>query len=176
MKRWMAALPLAALLLIGGITALQLYNPDKNTFEEADEGTIVRLAPDRSFPLFMAEGEISFTPPPGDKPIAVNLFASWCAPCWVEHPLLIDLSESHPDQLYGLAYKDKDQATAAFLNELGDPYSVIGTDKDGQGGLDFGLTGVPETFIIDRDGKIIMHVRGIIDEQSLGEIRALLDG
>lgn len=176
MKRWMAALPLAALLVIGGFTALQLYNPEKNTFDAADSGTVVRQAPDRAFPLFMAEGSVSFAPPPGDRPIAVNLFASWCAPCRVEHPLLIELAESHPDQLYGLAYKDRDQDTAAFLNELGDPYTVIGTDTDGQGGLEFGLTGVPETFIVDRDGTIIMHVRGMIDEDSLEEIRTLLDG
>lgn len=175
MKRWMAALPLAALLLIGAITALQLSNPAKSTFDEADSGTVIRLAPDRSFPLFKAEGVLNFGAPPDGKPIAVNLFASWCAPCRVEHPLLIELSQSHPDQLYGLAYKDKDAATAEFLRELGNPYTSIGIDRDGQGGLDFGLTGVPETFIIDRDGTIIMHVRGIIDEESLDQIRGLLD-
>ncbi|WOR15001.1 redoxin family protein [Hyphomonas sp. FCG-A18] len=176
MKRWMAALPLAALLAIGGITALQLYNPEKKTFEKADEGTVVRLAPDREFPRFMAEGSFSFAPPPGDKPIAVNLFASWCAPCRVEHPMLTELAQDYPDQLYGLAYKDQDAATKAFLDELGDPYTEIGTDRDGQGGLEFGLTGVPETFVIDREGKIILHIRGIIDEDNIGDLKAALDG
>lgn len=175
MKRWMAALPLAALILVGGVTGLQLYNPEKNTFEKADTGRVIRMAPAREFPLFRADGSLSFAPPSDGKPIAVNLFASWCAPCRLEHPLLMELGQSHPDQLYGLAYKDEDRATAKFLDDLGDPYAQIGTDNDGQGGLEFGLTGVPETFIIDRDGKIVMHIRGIVDEDSLKNIRALLD-
>ena len=85
------------------------------------------------------------------------------------------LSESHADQVYGLAYKDEVANTEGFLRELGDPYRGIARDEDGQGGLDFGLTGVPETFVIDSDGTIILHVRGIIDAQKLAEIRTLLD-
>lgn len=175
MKRWMAALPLAALLVIGAITALQLYNPDKATFDTADSGTITRSAPERSFPTLSGDAEIRFSPPLEGRPIMVNLFASWCAPCRVEHPLLMALSESHANQVYGLAYKDEVANIESFLRELGDPYRVIARDEDGQGGLDFGLTGVPETFVIDSDGTIILHVRGIIDAEKLAEIRTLLD-
>ncbi|MEM1087421.1 MAG: redoxin family protein, partial [Pseudomonadota bacterium] len=141
----------------------------------ADSGTIIRSAPERSFPLLSADGEIRFSPPPDGRPIAVTLFASWCAPCRVEHPLLMALADSHPEQVFGLAYKDQPPDTISFLRDLGDPYYAIGTDQDGQGGLDFGLTGVPETFIIDADGTIVMHIRGIVDAQSLEEIRAILD-
>ncbi|MEL8056816.1 MAG: thiol:disulfide interchange protein, partial [Pseudomonadota bacterium] len=92
MKRWMAALPLAALLVIGAVTALQLYNPEKVTFDTADSGTIIRSAPEQSFPTLSSDTEIRFSPPPDGRPIVVNLFASWCAPCRVEHPLLMALS------------------------------------------------------------------------------------
>lgn len=176
MKRWMAIAPLAALLVIGGITAAQLYDPEKKTFETSGERTVVRNAPDVAFPRFMADGVLHFNPPPDGRPIAVNLFASWCSPCRAEHHLLMALSDSHPEQIYGLAYKDQDAATAAFLSELGNPFTQIGTDHDGQGGLDFGLTGVPETFVIDADGKIILHVRGVLDQDSLKKVREALDG
>lgn len=175
MKRWMAAIPLAALLVIAVITGLQLYNPEKATFDTADSGTIIRSAPERTFPILADEGDIRFSPPPSGRPIAVNLFASWCGPCRIEHPLLMQLAETHPNQVYGLAYKDEEADTVSFLRQLGDPYETVGIDRDGQGGLDFGLTGVPETFVIDADGTIVLHIRGIIDPAKLSEIKALLD-
>ena len=174
MKRWMAVIPLTVLLVIAIVTGLQLYNPEKATFDTADSGTVIRSAPDRSFPILADEGEIRFSPPSAGQPIAVNLFASWCAPCRVEHPLLMRLAENYPDQVFGLAYKDDEADTLSFLRQLGDPYKIIGTDEDGQGGLDFGLTGVPETFVIDANGTIILHIRGIIDPTTLAEIEALL--
>lgn len=174
MKRWMAVLPLSVLLLIGVITAVQLYNPQKATFEKADAARVSRQAPSVDFPVFGGEGLLNFAAMGLDKPIAVNLFASWCTPCRVEHPLLMQLGAQFPQQVYGIAYKDSDAATRDFLDTLGNPYVQIATDKDGQGGLDFGLTGVPETFIIDRDGTIILHVRGVLDRESVDKIAEIL--
>ncbi len=84
----------------------------------------------------------------------VNVFASWCAPCRVEHPVLTRLAEVHGVPLYGVNYKDKPEAATTFLDELGNPYTRIGADEDGRAGIELGVYGVPETFIVDRDGRI----------------------
>ncbi|MDJ0921801.1 MAG: redoxin family protein [Henriciella sp.] len=170
MKRWYAAIPLIALLILGAVGASQLMNPEKPGFEEAT----LRPAPVMAFERLRGEGEIRFAPPENGETVVVNLFASWCAPCRVEHPLLMDLALAYPEQVYGLAYKDAPENTLQFLADLGDPYADIGKDRDGQGGLDFGLTGVPETFVIDGDGQIVMHVRGVLDPESLGRIEDAL--
>ena len=170
MKRWLAVLPLVGLFALGVLAASQLLAPEKPGFDEAD----ARPAPTNIFPLLNSEGGIQFAPPPGGKAIAVNLFASWCGPCEAEHPLITDLAERHPDQVYGLAYKDREADTLTFLANLGNPYTRIGVDADGQGGLEFGLTGVPETFIIDGSGNIVWHVRGALDTAAVEKIGELL--
>ncbi len=84
----------------------------------------------------------------------INFFASWCLPCRAEHPLLGDLAKLDGVALYGIAYKDKPADTAKYLAELGDPYRRTAADASGLTGIDFGITGVPETFVVDRDGIV----------------------
>ncbi len=84
----------------------------------------------------------------------LNFFASWCAPCRVEHPLLLRLARQEGVRLVGIAYKDRPEDSRRFLAELGDPYRAIGIDRDGRVAIDFGLYGVPETYVIDRQGHI----------------------
>ncbi len=84
----------------------------------------------------------------------INFFASWCLPCRAEHPLLGDLAKLEGVTLYGIAYKDKPADTANYLAELGDPYKRTVADASGLTGIDFGITGVPETFVVDRDGIV----------------------
>jgi len=89
----------------------------------------------------------------------VNFFASWCEPCRDEHGVLMRLSGDAGVALYGIAYKDKPEDTERFLKQLGDPYRAIGLDESGRTAIDFGVYGVPETFVIDRQGKIrLRHV------------------
>lgn len=88
------------------------------------------------------------------KLVAVNFFASWCLPCRAEHPLLEQLSAEFGVPVIGIAWKDKPEASRAFLAELGDPYVATGADENGRTGIDFGLTGVPETFLVDQDGIV----------------------
>jgi cytochrome c biogenesis protein CcmG/thiol:disulfide interchange protein DsbE len=83
----------------------------------------------------------------------VNIFASWCAPCRAEHPVLNTLAKSDRVPVYGINYKDKPGAAAAWLSELGDPYAKIGAD-DGRVAIEWGVYGVPETFVVDRAGRI----------------------
>ena len=83
----------------------------------------------------------------------VNVFASWCVPCRAEHPQLMALArEGWP--IYGIAWKDKAAESRAFLAELGNPFRAVGHDGTGRAGIDWGVYGVPETYVIDREGRI----------------------
>ena len=89
----------------------------------------------------------------------VNVFASWCVPCRAEHATLVDLAAERGLTVHGIAYKDEPGDTAAFLDELGNPYERVGMDADGRAGIDWGLTGVPETFVIS-DGTVLHRAQG----------------
>ena len=164
MKRWLAAIPVVILLIFGILAATQLINPEKGDFERR-----IRNAPDTEF-VTLDGGTLAFVPSPTGGPFAVNLFASWCAPCEAEHKYISELSEAYPGQVFGVLYKDTPEAGLAFLEELGNPYARIALDPYGQGGLEFGLTGVPETFIISSRGEIIMHVDGPLDQVTAKKI------
>jgi len=97
----------------------------------------------------------------------VNVFASWCVPCRQEHPLIQRLAREVP--VHGLNYKDQPQDAARWLEELGDPYTRTGADLDGRVAIDWGVYGVPETFVIDRDGGIVHKKIGPITERVLDE-------
>ncbi len=84
----------------------------------------------------------------------VNVWASWCAPCRQEHPLLMALAKDGRVKIAGLNYKDKAENARGFLAELGDPYDVVGVDPDGRAAIEWGVYGVPETFLVGRDGVI----------------------
>ena len=91
--------------------------------------------------------------------VLINFFASWCVPCRAEHPLLMRLAAELKAPVYGIDYKDKPEDAARFLSELGNPYGRIGADRDGRVGIDFGVYGVPETYVIDKSGRIrLRHV------------------
>ncbi len=96
----------------------------------------------------------------------VNYWASWCAPCRVEHPHLEDLAEQGIE-IYGVNYKDKPANALNFLKELGDPYAAIGADEKGRMALNWGVYGVPETYVIDGEGKIVLRFAGPITERVL---------
>jgi len=96
----------------------------------------------------------------------VNVFASWCAACREEHPVLLDIKRSGAVPVHGLNYKDQPDAASAWLDKLGDPYSRTGADVDGRVGIDWGVYGVPETFIVGRDGHIAYKHIGPITEEA----------
>ena len=96
----------------------------------------------------------------------VNFWASWCAPCRVEHPNLEALSDEGLT-IYGVNYKDEPANALGFLAELGDPYDAIGADSSGRMGLDWGLYGVPETYVIDGDGEVILRFAGPLTQRAI---------
>jgi cytochrome c biogenesis protein CcmG/thiol:disulfide interchange protein DsbE len=91
----------------------------------------------------------------------VNFFASWCIPCLQEHPTLMQIEAEGGPPIYGVAWKDTDGA-AQWLGRHGDPYAAIGDDRDGRAAIDFGITGAPESFLVDRAGRIRYKHVGII--------------
>jgi cytochrome c biogenesis protein CcmG/thiol:disulfide interchange protein DsbE len=101
---------------------------------------------------------------PGVK--LVNFWASWCAPCRVEHPLIEALSQSGVEVI-GINYKDDPAAALGFLQEMGDPYARIGADGTGRTALDWGIYGVPETFVIGPDGEVILRFPGPLDPNTV---------
>lgn len=98
----------------------------------------------------------------------VNFWASWCAPCRAEHPNLETLS-AEGLAIYGANYKDQPGAALKFLGDLGNPYAALGADSSGRMGIDWGLYGVPETFVIDGDGEIVLRFAGPITQRVLTE-------
>lgn len=103
------------------------------------------------------------------KASLVNVFASWCIPCKAEHPLLLRLKESGVAPIYGINYKDKPEDARQWLSELGDPYQRIGADRDGRVGIDWGVYGVPETYVVDASGKILYRYAGPLTSRDLEE-------
>jgi len=100
----------------------------------------------------------------------VNIWASWCGPCRLEHEYLVELRELRPGaQLFGINYKDSPDAASRFLRQLGNPFDAVGEDRRGRAGVEWGVTGVPETFVVDGDGTIIYKLVGPITADNLRE-------
>lgn len=111
----------------------------------------------------------------------VNVWASWCTVCRLEHPLLMNLAKQNTVPLHGLNYKDKPDDAEKWLDELGDPYVRTGADINGRVAIDWGVYGVPETFIVDKEGRIAYKKIGaitqkLLDEEILPLVRKLQGG
>ena len=104
----------------------------------------------------------------------VNIWASWCVPCRIEHPLLMRLSRNQSVKLIGINYKDNLNNAKKFIDELGNPYSQIIIDSDGTLSVEFGAYGVPETFIIDKNKKIIKKFVGPISQEIVDKIKLII--
>ncbi len=148
-RRWLYVLPglLFAVLVAGFFVGI---GRDSNALPSP---LIDKPAPDFTLPPLDA-GQPGFSTADLKGHVSlVNTFASWCAPCREEHPALNALARDKRVPIYGIDYKDQGPAARAWLTALGNPYTRIGAD-DGRVGIDWGIYGVPETFIIDRAGRI----------------------
>lgn len=97
----------------------------------------------------------------------LNVFASWCVPCRDEHPFLVELSKQQGFRLVGLNYKDDAENARRFLGRFGNPFAAVGVDGKGRTAIEWGVYGVPETFVIGKDGRIAYKYVGPIDEDGL---------
>ncbi|MFN3521011.1 MAG: DsbE family thiol:disulfide interchange protein [Phenylobacterium sp.] len=161
MSRWLALLPLGVLVALGLLFGLYALNRNPQVQPEALVGKPV---PDLSLPA-LEDGREVRVREAAKGPILVNFFASWCAPCEIEHPVLVAL-KAEGVQVVGIAYKDAPDNTRAFLGRLGDPFAARLVDRDGRAGVEFGVTGVPETYLVGSDGVIIAKHTGPLTPES----------
>ena len=160
---WLALIPPVVFAALAGLFFGGMYRDDPDALPSTLVGQPappVSLTPVGSVQPFdnsvMADGQVKI----------VNYWASWCAPCRVEHPQLMRLAEEGLP-IYGINYKDDSQKAIAFLEELGDPYVAIGADTAGRVAIDWGVYGVPETFVLDGAGKVVLRFAGPITESIL---------
>jgi len=172
MRRLLAALPLVVFLAIAAVGGIVLMNGGAHQ-DFGKAGLIGRPVPAYALERLGGTGQVTGADFAG-RPYMINVFASWCAPCRIEHPVLMRLAgEGIP--ILGIAYKDRPAATAQMLAELGHPFTAVGMDESGRYGLDIGVTGVPETFLVDANGRIRLIQRGPIDDAALNQkIRPML--
>ena len=105
-----------------------------------------------------------------EAPVSViNFWASWCTPCHAEHPQMMALSRLAGVQMIGINYKDSAQKAQQMLDKLGNPYDVVAVDPMGRTGIDWGITGVPETFVVDDNGVLLLRYAGPLSEAVLAE-------
>ena len=140
MNRAFALLPLAALLALGLLFGLFALKRDPKVQPHALVG---KPLPELVLPALDDGRPVKLHDAARPEPVLVNIFASWCAPCEIEHPVLVDLKKQGV-RIVGVAYKDAPENTKAFIGRLGDPYSERLVDRDGRAGIDLGVTGVPE--------------------------------
>ena len=166
MKRWLAVLPLLVLTALAVLFVGWSLQRDPTYYPDALVGQPI---PETVLPI-LKDGvpgpqNVDLKTAGVGRPMIVNIFASWCAPCRLEHPQLMEL-QSRGVAVVGIAYKDEPEATAAFLEELGDPFAMVLIDAEGRAGLDLGVSGVPETFAVDAMGKIVAKHSGPLLEAS----------
>ncbi len=152
------------LVLVGFLYAGLGLNP-----REVPSPLIDRPAPAFSLPRLDDPGESIRREDLLGKVWVLNVWASWCAPCQQEHPLVIDLAKRTRVPVYGLNYKDQPGNARAWLQRLGDPYAATLIDFDGRVGIDWGVYGVPETFVIDAKGQVRYKHIGPLTEQAVRE-------
>ena len=172
-RGWMYLLPVALFALL----AVGFYGGLETETTVLPSPLIDKPAPDFSLPPLAAGGAGFSTADLNGKVSLVNVFASWCVPCRAEHPVLNALAKSTDVPIYGINYKDKPEAARAWIAELGNPYARVGAD-DGRVGIEWGVYGVPETFVVDREGRIrYKHVgpltRDALDQKILPLIAKL---
>lgn len=170
MRLVFALIPLLAFAGFAGIAGKMLYDQDINGLDISaiPSALIGETAP--ALDLQPLEG--SGLPALNSAAIAgklslVNVFASWCVPCRQEHPFLTELAKDPDITLVGINYKDKPENALRFLGELGNPFAAIGIDPNGKAAIDWGVYGIPETFLVSEDGKILFKKIGPIDETSM---------
>ncbi len=162
----LALLPLLAFSGFAVVAAKMLYEQDVNGLDVSaiPSALIGTKAPSLSLPPL----EGSNVPALTDAAIAgkltiVNVFASWCVPCRQEHPMLKELAKDERLNIVGINYKDRQDNALRFLGELGNPYDAIGIDPNGKSAIDWGVYGIPETYLVGADGTIIYKKVGPID-------------
>lgn len=171
-KRRVFMLALVPLVLFGALFALFYSRLDEGNPNQVPSALIGKALP--SFDLKPIEGLANI---PGiasqnltqGQVTVLNVFASWCGPCRDEHPFVVELSKNPKLRVVGLNYKDTPDNARKFLSQHGNPYVAVGSDRTGRVAMDFGVYGVPETFIISAEGRIVTRLVGPLNAKRIAE-------
>jgi len=167
-RRLIFILPVAVFVVLAAAFAWQLASGDDPS--ELPSARIGDAMPEFTLPPINASAQgLSSADIKGEVAL-VNFFASWCLPCRAEHGLLMDLARRGVVPIYGVDYKDDPEDGWKWLQDLGDPFARTGSDRDGRVAIDFGVYGVPETYVIDRDGVIRHRHVGPLTERDLEKL------
>jgi len=178
-RSWLIVLPLIVFLALAALFWLRLGDGDPSRIPSA---LIGHPAPQTSLPplqgLLSNGAQVPGLDPANfkGKISVVNVWASWCVPCHDEAPLLTELAKDNRLQLIGINYKDAPDNAQRFLGRYGNPFASVGVDGNGRAAIEWGVYGVPETFIVGRDGKIAYKLVGPITPDNIGSaLRAEID-
>jgi cytochrome c biogenesis protein CcmG/thiol:disulfide interchange protein DsbE len=172
-RRWLAALPLVFFLGLAGLFLLRLHGGDPAKIPSALIGRPVPQAALPALPGLLKEGAQL----PGLNPAAftgkvsvVNVWASWCVPCHDEMPLLVQIAKDNRLQVVGINYKDAADNARRFLGRYGNPFGIVGVDGNGRASIEWGVYGVPETFVVGREGTIVYKMVGPVTPENIDRV------
>ena len=167
-----ALIPLVVFAGIAATAAKMLYDQDVHgkDISEIPSALIGTKAPALNLPPLEGANRPALTDSAiKGKLTLVNVFASWCIPCREEHPILMELAKDSRLNVVAINYKDKNENALRFLGELGNPFAAIGVDPKGQAAIDWGVYGIPESYLVAPDGTILYKRVGPFDDISLKE-------
>ena len=172
-RRWVVALPLLGFIALAGLFLLRLHGGDPSKIPSA---LIGRPAPQTALPAL--EGLVNNgAAVPGLDPAVfkgkvsvVNVWASWCVPCHDEAPLLTALAQDKRLQIVGINYKDSPDNARRFLGRYGNPFGIVGVDGNGRAAIEWGVYGVPETFVVGREGTILYKMVGPVTPDNIDSV------
>jgi cytochrome c biogenesis protein CcmG, thiol:disulfide interchange protein DsbE len=172
-RPWLMALPLLGFIALAGLFLLRLNGGDPSKIPSA---LIGRPAPQTALPAL--EGLVNNgAQVPGLDPAmfkgkvsVVNVWASWCVPCHDEAPLLTGLAQDKRLQIVGIDYKDAPDNARRFLGRYGNPFGIVGVDGNGRAAIEWGVYGVPETFVVGREGTIVYKMVGPVTPENIDSV------
>src|SRR5476649_421136 len=172
-RSWLVALPLVGFIALAGIFLLRLGDGDPSRIPSA---LIGHPAPQTALPPLAGLVNNGVQVPGLDptmfkgKVSVVNVWASWCVPCHDEAPLLTGLGKDKRLQLIGINYKDAPDNARRFLGRYGNPFGIVGVDGNGRAAIEWGVYGVPETFIVGREGTIVYKMVGPVTPENIDSV------
>lgn len=177
MKRLVYFLPLA--IALAGIGLFFMYMQQikqGKDIQALDSARVGKPVPEFSLPSLRDKSRLISPTDLKGRAGLLNVWATWCPSCRVEHPWLLKIAAEYGTPIFGLNYKDEREAALVWLDKLGDPYLFNIYDDQGHLGFDLGVYGAPETFVLDRDGVVHMRHVGVIDERVwMEKIKPLID-